>query len=428
MRSNVGVGPVGEAVHAASAGVAAMVAATRGGDLRWVSHDALAALLVQTRALQARLESVALAAVREVDVRGSYVSDGALSAGAWARMHARVTPSEATAMVRTARVLGSGAAPGTADALAAGEIDAGHVRVIAAAVQQAPAGAVAVIEPEVLEVAREADPRAVAAVMRRFTDALDPEAADAAALARYGRRGITLAALPDGTMHISGLADEVTASVVATAIDAASPPVTGDSRTAAQRRMDGLADICRRYLAAPDAPRAAGGHPQVILTLDAATLAGPGSGHGGPGGTLSWVGPVAGSTARRVACDAEVTMVLIDQHGRVTHEQVQRRLFTPAQRRAMIARDGDRCPVPFCDRPVAWSDAHHLRAWGEGGPTTVANGALPCAAHHTLLHEGGWSLHRQPDGRYLIRHRDGKTIGPEPHPPGHHRPTPHPRR
>ena len=90
----------------------------------------------------------------------------------------------------------------------------------------------------------------------------------------------------------------------------------------------------------------------------------------------------------------------------------------------MIARDGDRCAVPYCDRPVLWSDAHHLQAWTTGGPTVIDNGALPCAAHHTMLHEGHWTLHRTDDGRYLITHPDGRTIGPEPHPPGHSRPPP----
>ncbi len=102
-----------------------------------------------------------------------------------------------------------------------------------------------------------------------------------------------------------------------------------------------------------------------------------------------------------------------------------RRFFTAAQRRAMIARDGDRCPAPYCDRPIAWADAHHLVPVAQHGPTTVANGALPCQGHHLLLHEGHWQLHRLPDGRYQLHHpATGKTIGPEPHPPGHNRPRP----
>lgn len=440
----------------AGAAVGDLVTAAQSDGLGALSHDEMAGLVRAVRGLQARLEFVGLAAVAEVDARGSYTQDAALTAGAWLRATARLAPHEAAGAVRTARALGSGELPGTAAALAAGQIDAGHVRVIADAVADAPAGAAELIEPEALAVARATDPRVLAGVMRRFRHALDPDGADAAALARYARRGLTVSPLPDGLVHLAGLADEVTGSVLATAIDAASPLVPGDRRTAAQRRLDGLGEICRAYLGSPEAPRSAGGHPQVIVTLDEATLRdqhpqladlldhaaangsasdepvvdkrdGCGARSGGPGGMLSWVGPIAGSTARRVACDADVTMVVIDAYGRVVAEQRQRRFFTAAQRRAMIARDGDRCPVPFCDRPIAWSDGHHLQSWARGGPTTVANGALPCAGHHTVLHEGGWTLHRLPDGRYYLLDPDGRTIGPETHPPGHHRPTPHPR-
>jgi hypothetical protein len=276
--------------------------------------------------------------------------------------------------------------------------------------------------------------------MKAFTHALDPDHADEAALLRYERRGITFSPTLDGTVHIRGCADEVTGALLMTAIDAASPLVTGDTRTPAQRRIDALADLARKYLNSPDAPMVGGGHAHLILTVDARTLsyepdsddrdsdtAGNSPGGAGPGGTLSWVGPVTGSTARRVACDADVTYVAIDQDGHAQVTGRQRRFFTWAQRKAMIARDGDRCAVPFCDRPISWADAHHLKDWILGGPTTIDGGAIPCAAHHPMCHEGGWKLIRQKDGRYLFRHRNGKTIGPEPHPPGHNKPPPHRR-
>ena len=246
-------------------------------------------------------------------------------------------------------------------------------------------------------------------------------------------------------MAISGLADEVTGSLIATAVDTAAPQVTGDTRTAARRRLDGLAEIARRYLADPQAPRrGGGGHPHLIVTVDQTTLRTTGSAAAGneagdhagsgqdpdraggsPGATLSWIGRIAGATAGRVGCDAMTTFVTIGPDGEVTEAGTSRRFFTPAQRRAIIARDGDRCGWPWCDRPIAWSDAHHLTPVDAGGPTTVANGALPCEAHHVYLHEGGWQLQRLPDGRYLAHHpTTGRTLGPEPHPPGHNRPPP----
>jgi hypothetical protein len=74
------------------------------------------------------------------------------------------------------------------------------------------------------------------------------------------------------------------------------------------------------------------------------------------------------------------------------------RVVTPAQRAALVVRD-DGCALAGCDRPPAWCEAHHLVHWLHGGPTDLANLALVCRAHHRAVHEGGWRLHRDPNGR-----------------------------
>jgi hypothetical protein len=74
------------------------------------------------------------------------------------------------------------------------------------------------------------------------------------------------------------------------------------------------------------------------------------------------------------------------------------RVVQAAQRTALAVRDGG-CIFPGCHRPLAWCEAHHLRHWLHGGPTDLANLALLCRAHHRAVHEGGWRLVRQPDGR-----------------------------
>ena len=423
------------AMKAVESSVAALVDGLARGAARDLTHDELTELVTAGRRAQARIDAAVLAAVGEVDARGSHVHDGALTVGAWLRAHTRATPGEAAATARTARVLHNGLLAGTSAALAAGEITARHAQAIADGIHStasgghrgpAPAEAVALIEPEVLDVARQADTRSVAAVMAAFQHALDPEAADAATLRRYERRGLTLASTPDGTSVIAGLADETSAAVLAAAIDAANPLVTGDTRTPAQTRLDALVGICRQWLESPDAPtRGGGGHPHVIVTTDDHTLFPDDSidmVKGSPGAVLSGIGRIPASTAQRLACDGELTTVLLSPDGSMIATRTDRRYFTFPQRRAMIARDGDRCPWPWCDRPATWSDGHHLTWSSRGGPTTVDNGALPCPAHHTLCHEGGWTLHRLPDGRYRATHRDGRNLGPEPHPPGRNRP------
>jgi len=157
--------------------------------------DDLSTTLAAVRSLQARLGFVALTLVGEVDRRGSHVHDGALSTAAWVRMHSRVVPREAAADVRAARVLESGELPVTTEAFRVGEIDRAHLRVIADGVADAPPGSGSLIEHEALQAARQSDPREVAGVMRMFRHALDPDDADAAAVARYDRRGFSAAAM-----------------------------------------------------------------------------------------------------------------------------------------------------------------------------------------------------------------------------------------
>jgi hypothetical protein len=74
------------------------------------------------------------------------------------------------------------------------------------------------------------------------------------------------------------------------------------------------------------------------------------------------------------------------------------RVVSAAQRAALVVRDGG-CAVAGCARPAGWCEAHHLRHWLHGGPTDLANLALLCRAHHRAVHEGGWRLVRDPDGR-----------------------------
>jgi hypothetical protein len=161
------------------------------------------------------------------------------------------------------------------------------------------------------------------------------------------------------------------------------------------------------------------------VTVDLDSLLGP----GGLGGEIGGTDALDPETCRRLACDGAVTRVLVTRHRTTDHHpgtddlaaqlRVAARLLPPAlggaptqplevgrstrvvsaaQRAALVVRDGG-CGFPGCDRPPAWCEAHHLRHWLQGGPTDLANLALLCRAHHRAVHEGGWRLTRDPDGR-----------------------------
>src|SRR5699024_6753660 len=62
----------------------------------------------------------------------------------------------------------------------------------------------------------------------------------------------------------------------------------------------------------------------------------------------------------------------------------ERRLASALQRLVLYAAHGG-CTFPGCDAPARGCQFHHVRAWSDGGPTTVANGGLGCPVHHGFV-------------------------------------------
>ena len=114
---------------------------------------------------------------------------------------------------------------------------------------------------------------------------------------------------------------------------------------------------------------------------------------------LEGFGPIPLETAFRFACDCSVTRVLMRGESEVLDLGRSTRLASAAQHKALAIRDRGRV-FPGCDRPPAWCNADHLVWWEHGGLTDEQNLCLLCRRHHTLCHEGGWSLTRNDDGTY----------------------------
>ena len=72
------------------------------------------------------------------------------------------------------------------------------------------------------------------------------------------------------------------------------------------------------------------------------------------------------------------------------------RLFTAAQSKRLWLRDRH-CTWTGCDTPAHWCDAHHLVHWADGGPTDLANAALLCERHHTIVHTRRYAGHHVQD-------------------------------
>ena len=173
-----------------------------------------------------------------------------------------------------------------------------------------------------------------------------------------------------------------------------------DERTAGQRRADALAQLTR--LGRTSDETRGGEPPRIIVTATSDQLTGvPGAGLATCETTRR---PLTTTQLQHLACTALLhTVTLSCQGPQAAALALGRtvRLFSPAQRRAMLARDGG-CVIPGCTAPPGWLEAHHVHDWAEGGPTDVDLGVLLCGRHHLLVTLGIWAV-RMVDGVPQVR-------------------------
>ena len=108
--------------------------------------------------------------------------------------------------------------------------------------------------------------------------------------------------------------------------------------------------------------------------------------------------PITAEHVRRLACTASVIPAVLGGEGEILDLGRSRRLFSPAQRKAMAVRDR-RCRAEGCDIPAAWCEAHHVtHPWSRGGLTDLADGVLLCSWHHHRAHDHRYDNRRLPSG------------------------------
>ncbi|WP_343897120.1 DUF222 domain-containing protein [Microbacterium thalassium] len=100
--------------------------------------------------------------------------------------------------------------------------------------------------------------------------------------------------------------------------------------------------------------------------------------------------PVSAQTARRMAAGGAVIPCVLGADSEIVDWGRERRLFTRAQKLALVERDGG---CAMCGAPPGWTKAHHIRWWTrDAGPTDLANGVLLCESCHHRIHDNGWDI------------------------------------
>ncbi len=89
----------------------------------------------------------------------------------------------------------------------------------------------------------------------------------------------------------------------------------------------------------------------------------------------------------RRACSGGIRLLVTNDDGEALYLGRSKRLFSPAQKKILIAKAGGRCEFPGCTTPAPFLEAHHV-AWfdRDGGKTDLGNGMMLCSHHHHLIH------------------------------------------
>ena len=163
------------------------------------------------------------------------------------------------------------------------------------------------------------------------------------------------------------------------------------------QRAEALVHVAQAVLAGGGDGGRWGARAQVTVNVDAAVLADPGA----PGRCEIENGAsIAADTMRRLACDADVLAIVRGENGEPLGPGRRTRKVNDRLRRVLWERDrGCVFPGCTCER---FLHSHHVEHWGDGGPTHTGNLICLCTYHHLLVHEGGFSIVEDEDGRHFL--------------------------
>ncbi|MDN3445569.1 HNH endonuclease signature motif containing protein [Microbacterium sp. APC 3901] len=291
--------------------------------------------------------------------------------------------------------------PALASALAAGEISVAAAALIVSLLERIrlKVGSARVEEAERLLVGRAAGMSLadVGKLVARAEAWLDPDGVAPREREARDRRSLTMFER-DGSLHLVLQTDIASGAPIKAAIQAyvaasfqsritATDPDAPDAdrRSVAMIQADGLTAICEHAIACDNGGMPASGATVVVrVNLDQLT-----SGEGSA--TIDGRDqPVSVSACRRMAAGGGIIPVVLGSAGEILDWGRERRLFTRAQRLALVERDGG---CAMCGLPPQMTKAHHIRWWArDSGPTDLNNGVLLCESCHHRIHDNGWDI------------------------------------
>jgi hypothetical protein len=360
-----------------------------------------------------------LVLIREFDEQGYWHWPGLCSCAHWLNFKCGIGMNAAREKVRVAHALAG--LPKISEAFRKGELSYSKVRAMTRIADAAN-------EDYLLMIARHGTAYHVEKLVSKYRRCKRLQET-ATANARHQARQVICRYDTDGTVVVQARLPAEQGELVMKALELAMERRQTDMQaalratrsaggTAATRRLesfdaaraDALAEIAESYLNHGPTSATTADRYQVVVHVSAETLkqqsdvSAETSAHINSGTSHVEGGPtIAAETSRRIACDCSRVPLLEDDDGEPLSIGRKTRSIPPAIRRALSARDGG-CRFPGCTHKY-FIDGHHIRHWADSGETSLDNLVQLCRRHHRMVHEGGVSCERLPDGRIAFKDR-----------------------
>jgi hypothetical protein len=340
---------------------------------------------------------------------------GARHIGTWLAAHGILNPAAGHGQLHLAQALET--RPLVRAGLVDGRFTLEHARVILKALEAmpdtVPDEVVARAEGDLCRYAAEFQPKELArlgdGVLARVAPELADEA-DAKAIQRLEEQAaakstLTISDHGNGLTRIHALVPTAVGERLRTMIEAYTQPriaaLEADGKVRPRNRI--MADAFAQLLKCvhcDQVPAHGGDATTLIVTVPLDQLRNDlGTAQLGDGT------PITAAEARRLACTAAIIPAVLGGRSEPLDLGRSRRLFSPAQRKALRLRD-TRCRAEGCTVPATWCDAHHAgQPWSQGGRTNLDDGILLCGHHHRRAHDPVYETSRLPNGDYRYHRR-----------------------
>jgi len=212
------------------------------------------------------------------------------------------------------------------------------------------------------------------------------------ALQQWDTRSLTWNDTSNGSTRIQLVLPPELAQAFLNSVEQSLNQIKANDAKMAQRRADAAVLMAETSLQSAGRDTAIADRYQVIVSVDAKDLS---TAHADCNlkkrPTLSGAGPIATETAKRISCDCSLS-VIKKANGEPIDIGRKSRIWPNALERAIKDRD-QQCVWPGCTQS-RHLHIHHIKHWADGGTTSIENGVCLCSRHHTLVHEGGYSIQR----------------------------------